>query len=115
MVELLLSYKSNDDFYGDIVNSGSRGHERPLHYAVKAGDAAIVRLLIDRGAEINAEDDRHRTALAYARESDNKEIINILVKHGGTEVDYEHEAIKAIRKGYPVTEVEIGGRGRVGR
>ena len=50
MVELLLSYKSNDDFYGDIVNSGSRGHERPLHYAVKAGDAAIVRLLIDRGA-----------------------------------------------------------------
>ena len=49
--------------------------------------------------EINAEDDRHRTALAYARESDNKEIINILVKHGGTEVDYEHEAIKAIRKG----------------
>lgn len=97
-VELLLSYKIQDDFYGDIINSCPRDDQTPLHYAVIAGDAEIVELLLHRGAAINAEDNQQKTALAYAQESGNKEIIKLLVEHGGAMVDYENQAIKAIRK-----------------
>lgn len=35
----------------------SRGNETPLHFAVKAGRAAVVRLLLERGADPNAAGD----------------------------------------------------------
>jgi ankyrin repeat protein len=98
MVDLLLSYKMDDDFYGDIVNSGHSDGQMPLHNAVIAGNAEIVKLLLDHGARINDEDDEHKTALAYAQEAGNQEIVEILVKHGGALVDYEREAIEAIKK-----------------
>jgi ankyrin repeat protein len=98
MVELLLSYKIKDGFCSEIVNSGQRSGQKPLHYAAIAGNAEIVALLLDHGARINAEDDEHKTALVYAQESGNQEIVDILAKRGGARVDYEREAMEAIER-----------------
>ena len=42
----------------------------------------VVKLLLDRNADINAADDRGRTALMIAAELDHAAIVDILVKHG---------------------------------
>jgi len=42
----------------------------------------VVKLLLDRNADINAADDRGRTALMIAAELDHAAIVDLLVKHG---------------------------------
>jgi ankyrin repeat protein len=42
----------------------------------------VVKLLLDRNADINAADDRGRTALMIAAELDHAAIVDTLVKHG---------------------------------
>jgi len=41
-------------------------HEAAIVLAAKFGDAEILQLLIDKGAEVDARDDRGRTALFFA-------------------------------------------------
>ena len=50
----------------------------PLHVAAIEGHKAILKLLIAKGAEVNAKDKRGRTPLVYAK----GEIANLLRKHG---------------------------------
>ena len=52
----------------------------PLHFAAREGHKKIVELLIDKGADMNAKDDVGDTPVDWA---DNKEIANLLRKHGG--------------------------------
>jgi ankyrin repeat protein len=99
MVEFLLTYETEDDDYGGIVNSACGQHRSPLHYAAIAGNIEIVKLLLNHGAKINAEDFERKTPLVYAREAGNQEIVNLLVQRGGALVDYERLAIEAIEKG----------------
>ncbi len=52
--------------------------ETALIAATKNGHPEVVELLLSRGANINLPDSRGRTALQYAQESENKEIIALL-------------------------------------
>ncbi len=51
------------------VLGGPRG-ERPLHYAAMVGDVELMRLLLDRGAEVNAVDSWRQSALHRVCRSD---------------------------------------------
>jgi len=55
--------------------------------ASQSGNFDIFRLLIEKGADVNAEDSKGRTAMAYAYmdpESQSPEIFNYLAEHGAS-------------------------------
>lgn len=52
----------------------------PLHRAVELGKADIVRYLVSEGANLNIKNAKGRTALEYARMSDQWEVIQAFEK-----------------------------------
>jgi ankyrin repeat protein len=54
----------------------------PLHYAVSRCDMAMVRLLLDLGADIDARTGRNISALALAIDSPRGDIVDLLVDRG---------------------------------
>ncbi|KIW12585.1 hypothetical protein PV08_09863 [Exophiala spinifera] len=68
----------------DIESRDSKGH-RAIHRATIGGRTETVLFLLDKGANVSEAIDG-RTALHFAAETGNKEIITALVKAGG-EVD----------------------------
>jgi ankyrin repeat protein len=64
------------------VNARAMSQFTPLHEAARCKSLAVAKLLLAAGADVNAKDDEGKTPLAWAKES-NKEIIELLKKHGG--------------------------------
>ena len=60
------------DYYGD----------RPLHYAVRGGHEAIVRHLLGKGAEKNAQNNEGNTPMHYAASEGHRGIVYLLLKPG---------------------------------
>lgn len=52
----------------------------PLQFAVLENFPEIVKLLVDAGADINAKNENSKSALMYAEEKENQEILEILQK-----------------------------------
>jgi len=68
---------------GADINTRSKTTDyTPLHYACSKGDTKIVRLLIDRGVDVNACDKYSTTPLILAIENNNLEIVRLLLEHG---------------------------------
>jgi cytohesin len=55
----------------------------PLHNAAWKGHNEIAKLLIVKGADVNAKDVEGQTPLDWAEEEKHKEIASLLRKHGG--------------------------------
>lgn len=51
----------------------------PLHYAAQNGDVSIASLLVQRGADINAEDEEGVTPFQLALEKDNYFVVGYFV------------------------------------
>jgi ankyrin repeat protein len=64
-----------------IVCVGSAGREVPLNEAVKRADLAAVRVLAQQGG-INTSEVNGTTALHWAAELDNLEIVDVLIRAG---------------------------------
>ena len=64
-----------------IDQRGSEGRTA-LHWAARAGQLAIVRLLLEKGASINAGDQDQMTALHEAIIFRDKELIRLLLENG---------------------------------
>jgi uncharacterized protein len=80
-VEILKTFDSSD------VNQVDEDDRTPLMHAVLAEDAdnTIVNLLIERGADVNAEDNgRHWTALHFAAQAQRDDIVKTLLENGAT-------------------------------
>lgn len=78
------------DAHPDLVNErgeapGSFGHRTALHYGVE--HAAVVKLLLERGADPNIRDDGDNAMpLHFAAEHQALEVIRLLVEHGADTV-----------------------------
>jgi ankyrin repeat protein len=57
--------------------------------AVKAGNAAALRLLLDTGADVDARDEHGQTALMNAARDGHTEVVRLLVERGA---DLDHTA-----------------------
>jgi len=86
--------------------------ERTLHVAVGRRDEAMARLLLEAGADINATDSTHRTALILAAEMGDFDIARLLVDRGanldiyGQEVHYLR--LLMAEKGIAFGQKELG-------
>lgn len=70
---------------GQTVNDTNENGSPALHEAVKAGGNVLVRLLLWKGADVNATDCCKRTALHLACQShhkNNNSIVDLLLSHG---------------------------------
>ncbi len=68
--------------HGAPVNGGE-GVSPPLHGAVYFDQPAMVDWLLQHGADVNARDYQHRTALAVAIGNQRDEIARLIREHGG--------------------------------
>jgi ankyrin repeat protein len=76
MVELLLKHGAN-------VNQADGVGTTPLMMAAAAGNADVVKVLLDHGADVNAkEHSNEQTALMFAANLDRAEVISVLLAHG---------------------------------
>ncbi|MAF12357.1 hypothetical protein CMK11_18080 [Candidatus Poribacteria bacterium] len=69
----------------DLVRARGAGSSTPLHAAVWKGKAAVVRLLLEAGADVNAHNDNTHwgtTPLHAAAHSNRKGIAELLIAHG---------------------------------
>jgi ankyrin repeat protein len=68
---------------GVSANAKSEYGQTPLFFACDRGYLEIVKLLVDRGADVNVEDTfYHATALSWAARKERMEIVKILLDHG---------------------------------
>jgi ankyrin repeat protein len=49
------------------------------------GHKDVVELLIAKGADMNAKDNKQQSALSLAKEQGHEEIVELLLKHGAKE------------------------------
>ncbi len=68
---------------GAAINSRDTNGDTPLHSAAGWNELKSAEVLIAHKAEINAIDTRGRTPLDYAIIKGNKEVAELLKKHGG--------------------------------
>jgi len=78
--ELLISEGADVNAANDNGNLGLG--RTPLHFAALDGPNEIIELLIAKGADVNQKDVNGETPLDWAEETNNKEIADLLRKHG---------------------------------
>jgi ankyrin repeat protein len=63
-------------------HSYSYGGESMLHVAAKNGHLSMVKLLLERGGNIDIQDESGNTALHYATSAGRKDVVKYLLEHG---------------------------------
>ena len=63
-----------------------------LHRAAARGDRALLELLIERGAELEAPDDSGATALSWASDENHDQAVDLLLQHGARASAVAHAA-----------------------
>ena len=83
-VALLLTHgaDANTKFTGTKSEDADLSGFTPLHIAAASNNAKVVTMLIEHGAEVNAETDDGTTPLAFAIEEDAQQVVKILRAHG---------------------------------
>uniref|UniRef100_A0A667Z9P5 Ankyrin repeat domain 63 n=1 Tax=Myripristis murdjan TaxID=586833 RepID=A0A667Z9P5_9TELE len=73
-----------DALDGRIINSKTENSRTPLMFAVCLQDpgarAKFTRLLLEKGADVNCQDDDGRTALSHACEMGHLDVVKLLVQ-----------------------------------
>lgn len=72
--------------HGANPNTEMRSFGNALHLASFIGDESIVRLLLDKDADVNAVGGYFGTALQAAREKNHTAVIALLVAHGANDI-----------------------------
>ncbi len=73
---------------GANVNSPNNDHQTALMLAVSTGSLPISKLLVERGADVNAvETFRDQNALMWAAGANQPDIVDLLLAHGAKNVN----------------------------
>ena len=84
IVWLLLQYGADVDGNGNPYVDSLGMESPPLHGAVRAGNAEIVKILLLNGADAEAKDSKGRTPLQTCKDPDQRlEMQKILSKYAG--------------------------------
>ncbi|OAP64317.1 hypothetical protein AYL99_00289 [Fonsecaea erecta] len=78
LVELLLEKGAA------LESRDSRFDRTPLFWAVRNRHEAVVKLLLDRGAEVDTKDKTGQTPLVWARHRGRTSLVKLLLEHGAT-------------------------------
>lgn len=79
--------------YTTLIDSTDKREQTPLILAVIANNIVTVKELINFGAAVNNTDDIHRSALHYAVESNNVDIVNLLLSSKDIDVNiYDNDS-----------------------
>jgi hypothetical protein len=78
----LQSCDQNYPYVGTSSYEAWTGTVPALHYAVLLGLSGVVELLLDAGAEVNAQGDIHGNALQVASHTGQEQIVQILLDKG---------------------------------
>ena len=84
IVKNLLSKKGRMNrlkLYIDVNRRGS-SRRRALHWAARSGHEAVVRLLLEKGARVDAKDGLGSTALHLAARSGHEAVVRLLLEKG---------------------------------
>jgi ankyrin repeat protein len=54
----------------------------PLHFAAADGDLETVKLLVGKGADVNARDDRNDSPLSLAQKGKHQQVVDFLRASG---------------------------------
>ncbi len=75
------------DHGADVRLSRNVGEVPPIMYAAlnEHGESTMVKLLLDKGADVNARNDRDETALTWARKRGPTDLVRFLEKQGATD------------------------------
>jgi uncharacterized protein (TIGR02996 family) len=73
-------------------HAGLAADARPLHAAARGGSAAMITLLLDQRAEIDAQDARGETALVYASRHGHDDAVRALLDRGAS-LEGRHRSI----------------------
>lgn len=65
-----------------LLDKQDRWGDRPLVLATQAGQLGVVKLLVDRGANLNASGVNEKTALHYAAQGRHMDIVAFLLQNG---------------------------------
>ena len=79
---LVIIYKVLIEKGADAINEN---YDNPLDSAIFIENVAIVKLLIENGADVNYKSSEGRTVLGASLDFDNKEMIKLLKDAGATE------------------------------
>jgi ankyrin repeat protein len=97
---LVLAVKQGDPAMVEmLIRSGAdvdASNGSPLLWAAQNGREDMVRLLLDKGAQINQGDSAFKTPLAYAREAGHTAVADLLLARGATMEDHESRAFFAV-------------------
>lgn len=76
MVQMMIRYDR-----GLMINFKNKEGLTPLHLACQQGQVAVVKMLMDHGAQVDPATHEQKTPLHYACENNNKTIARILLSH----------------------------------
>ena len=81
-IEELREFLAQPGVNVNIRRSARRANRTALMYAAGKGSSQCVKVLLDTGADVNADDKTGQTALFYASESYSRECVNSLIAAG---------------------------------